>query len=97
DGFPLQIRPTMNNEPAGVESLYAFWSDGRSSQKDAALKKIDRQTLEIPAMRAGDNSVLLVKLEGNRATHFSKITDFRLKAGEKNSLEIPLRPAARMT
>ncbi len=46
----------------------------------------------IPAARPGANSVLLVTLDGDRATHFSRITDFDLVIGEPKQLDVELRP-----
>jgi hypothetical protein len=48
--------------------------------------------LGFSAMPPGANSVLLVKLDGDRATHFSRITDFDLVIGEPKQLEVELRP-----
>jgi hypothetical protein len=47
-------------------------------------------------MAPGKNSVLLVKLDGDHATHISKITDLDLKAGQLNEVDIPLRPSLRV-
>ena len=47
-------------------------------------------------MPPGKNSVLVVKLDGQRATHFSKIVDFELTAGEPKTIDVPLRPSLRI-
>lgn len=92
-GVALEARPLMDGKPTNLENIYALWSDGRSWEPGAAPAKTAEGTLRFPAMAPGKNSVLLVKLEGERATHFSKITDFELKAGEPKKLDIELRPS----
>jgi hypothetical protein len=46
-------------------------------------------------MPLGKNSVLLVKLDGERATYFSKITDLELKPGERKRIDVSLQPSLR--
>ena len=95
-GVPLEIRPLLDNKPADLEDLFALWSDGRSWRPGAAAEKLPDGTLRIPAMPPGKNSVLLVKLAGERATHFSKITDLDLKEGERKKIDVPLLPSAQI-
>jgi hypothetical protein len=95
-GVPVELRPTMDGQPFAVDELFAFWSDGRSWLPGANVQKCGEHVLRVPAMPPGDNSVLLVKLDGDRATHFSKIVDFNLTAGEPKTLEIAMRPARRI-
>ena len=47
-------------------------------------------------MPPGENSLLLVRLDGDRATHFSKITYFDLVAGQPAKLDVPLLPGQRI-
>ena len=47
-------------------------------------------------MSPGENSILLVKLDGDRATHFSKITELTLTAGEQQKIDVPLIPSVRI-
>ncbi|HJQ78438.1 MAG TPA: hypothetical protein VJ828_00715, partial [Lacipirellulaceae bacterium] len=95
-GVPLEIRPREGDKPANLDNLFAVWSDGRSWQKGAAPEKTADGTLRIPAMPPGKNSVLLVKLDGERATHFSTITDVELALGEPKTIDVELRPALRI-
>jgi protocatechuate 3,4-dioxygenase beta subunit len=96
-GVPLEVRPVIDGKTPDLETIFAAWSDGRSWQPGAAAEKIEGDTLRIPALPPGKNSVFLVKLNGDRATHFSKIVDLELAAGEKKKLDVPLRAAKRMT
>lgn len=91
-GAPVVIRPIIDGSPT-VEGVYAVWSDGRSWKPGAVPEKIDDQSLRIPTMPPGENSVLLVKLDGDRATHFSKIHDFTLIAGVEKTLDVELSPS----
>jgi hypothetical protein len=96
-GTPVVVRPQMEGDADDAGEIFALWSDGRSWRSDSAPKKLADGSLEIPAMPPGANSVLLITLDGERATHFSKITDFELEAGEQKELDMPLRPAIRVT
>jgi beta-lactamase regulating signal transducer with metallopeptidase domain len=92
-GVPVEIRPLIDGKPTTPDDVFLLWSDGRSWQKGAAPEKTANDTLRIPAMPPGKNSVLAVKLDGDRATHFSKIVDFELVAGEPKTIDVPLRPS----
>lgn len=92
-GVGFEVRPLLDGKPTSLENVYALWSDGRSWQPNAGPTKTAENTLRFAAMAPGKNSVLLVKLAGERATHFSKLTDFELKAGEPQKIDIELRPS----
>jgi beta-lactamase regulating signal transducer with metallopeptidase domain len=96
-GVPLEVRPMIDGAAAGLDDLFAVWSDGRSWQPGAAPVKTADGTFRIPAMPPGENSILLAKLEGERVSHFSKITDLELKSGERKTLDVPLRPSVRIS
>lgn len=91
-GVTLEVRPLLDGEAVSLDNLFALWSDGRSWQPGSAPQKSADGALRIPAMPPGENSVLLVKLDGERATHFSKITDFKLALGEPKKIDATLRP-----
>ena len=95
-GVTLEVRPLIDNKPADLANIYAIWSDGRSWKPGAAPEKTAEGALRIPALPPGKNSVLLVKLDGDRATHFSKLTDVDLKPGEPVSMDVELRTALRV-
>lgn len=95
-GVPLEIRPLVDGKPASLDDVFALWSDGRSWQPGASPEKLANGTLRIPAMLPGENSVLLVKLDGDRATHFSKIEDFKIAEGDRNKFDLSLRPSVRI-
>ena len=92
-GVPVDIRPLIDGKPTTLDDVFLLWSDGRSWRKGVALEKTASGTLQIPAMSPGKNSVLVVKLDGQRATHFSKIVDFELIAGKPKTIDVPLRPS----
>jgi hypothetical protein len=95
-GVPVDVRPLINGKAASLDSLFAQWSDGRSWQPGSAPQKTADGTLRIAAMPPGENTVLLVKLDGERATHFSRITDFKLALGEPKQIEVTLQPGIRI-
>ena len=95
-GVPLEIRPLIDGMPIELDDVFARWSDGRSWLPGVSPEKLADGTLRIPAMLPGENSVLLVKLDGDRATHFSKIEDFKIRESEPNQIDISLLPSVRI-
>jgi hypothetical protein len=95
-GVPLEIRPLVDGKAANLDDVFALWSDGRSWLPGAGPEKLANGSLRIPAMLPGENSVLLVKLDGDRATHFSKIEDFKVAEAQRNKLDIALHPSVRI-
>ena len=95
-GVPVEIRPLIDGKPTTLDDLFVRWSDGRSWLKGVTPEKTAAGTLRIPAMPPGKNSVLVVKLDGERATHFSKIVDFELTADEPLTIDVPLQPSLKI-
>lgn len=95
-GAPVVIEPDWQNADKAPGELVALWSDGRSWQPGASAEKLAGGSLRIPALPIGKSSVLLVNLDGERATHFSAITDFELHEGQNEPIVVPLRPAIRV-
>ena len=91
-GVPLEVRPMLDGKVASHDNLFIICSEHRSYERDFKPRISAEGTLGIPAARPGANSVLLVTLDGDRATHFSRITDFDLVIGEPKQLEVELRP-----
>jgi hypothetical protein len=95
-GGVLEVEPIENNKPAPVDNLHAIWSDSRWYQsKGISLKDIEGK-LRIPTMAAGKGQVMLVRVDGEHATHFSSIIDVDLIAGETTSIKAELLPAIRI-
>ena len=92
-GVPVEIHPLVDGKAISLDGLFLLWSDGRSLRNGAAAEKTAGGSLRISAMPAGKNSVLVVKMDGERATHFSKIVDFELTAGEPKKIDVPLQPS----
>ena len=88
-GVALDIRPTIDGASTDLDNIFVQWSDGRSWLSDFRRSKRADGVLRIPAMPPGKNSILLVKLDGDRATHFSKITDVELMPGRPNRIDVP--------
>ena len=95
-GTSVEIRPLIDGKATSLDGVFLFWSDGRSWRKGAVPEKTAGGTLRIPAMHPGKNSLLAVKLDGQRATHFSKIVDFDLVAGMPQKIDVALRPSVRI-
>lgn len=95
-GTAVEVKPSFVDKTTDISNLYFLWSDGRSYQDGIAPIKLADDTFQIPAMPSGDNSVLVVKLDGERATHFSKIIDFKLTEGENPRINASLKPSVRV-
>ncbi len=95
-GVRLEVRPIVDGKPAPLDDLHAFWSDGRAWLPGAAPEKSPQGTLRFPGMVPGKNSVLVVKLEGERAVAFSRIVDFELVDGVPTTLDVTLEPSVQI-
>ena len=95
-GVRLEVRPIVDGKPAPLDDLHAFWSDGRAWLPGAAAEKTPQGTLQFPGMAPGKNSVLVVKLEGERAVAFSRIVDFELVAGVPMTLDVTLESSVQI-
>jgi hypothetical protein len=95
-GVSLEIRPLIDGAPADLDGIFASWSDTRSWRIGTAPEMSADGTLRIPPMSPGENSILLVKLDGDRATHFSQLIDLLCDAGERTRIDVQLRPAVRI-
>jgi hypothetical protein len=96
-GATIEIVPVQNGKPAPLKGISALWSDARSYEPGVSLSTTSGGALRLPVMPAGHGQVLLTKLDGGHATHFSSVIDLDLKVGETLRKEIELRPAARIT
>jgi len=94
-GARLTVRPLLDGQPTDLEDIHVRWSDPRS-WKVTSLEKLEGGALRLTPLTPGRNSVLVVKLDGERATHFSKLTEIELAAGEEVQLDLPLVPSARI-
>jgi len=95
-GATLEVEPIQDGKPAPLEGLHVLWSDARSWQPGESVLATDTGRLKLPTMAAGEGEVLLVRLEGDRATHFSSIVPVELAVGETLHESIELRPAVRI-
>jgi len=95
-GVSLEVRPLIDGAETDLDEVFALWSDGRSWLPESSPTKTANGTLRFPPMEPGKNSLLLVKLDGAQATHFSDITELDLQSGEQTISEIELRPAQRI-
>lgn len=95
-GGTIEITPFENGVPAPTTGLHAVWSDERWYKADLdPLKKSDG-AMHLPPMAAGSGQVFLVRIENERATHFSRIDDVDIRAGETSQLDLVIRPAAEL-
>ena len=91
-GVRLELQPTIDGQPADLDNIYAAWPGLRHSSPDS-IERTARGTLQLPPIKPGSTKVRLVRLEGEKATHFSTFHKIDLLPGEPAQLEIPLHPA----
>jgi len=92
----VDVRPLVDGSPASLEGLHALWSDGRGWLPGAEPVKTPEGTLRFPGMSPGKNSLLLVRVDGPRASAFSRIVRFDLTDGEPKTLDVALEPCVRI-
>jgi hypothetical protein len=92
-GAVVEITPIEDGKPAPRAGLYAIWNDGRSWRPGIAPTVTDDGALRIPPMPAGNGQVLLIRMEGKRATHFSPIVEMELENGATVRERVELLPA----
>jgi hypothetical protein len=95
-GAQVEILPTQDGKPAALDGLYVMWSDNRSWDPEARPTPTADSGLQVPTMAAGRGQVLVVRLEGERATHFSPMIDLDLVAGEAARPIVALSPGTRL-
>jgi len=96
-GVPVEVRPRIEGEKVDLDQIYAVWSDGRSWRPGVAPEKRENGSLRLPALPPGRNSLLLAKVVGDRATHFSRIVDFQVLPVAVQEIDVTLRPAVRIS
>ena len=99
-GVPVSFLPLIPGEgEVDVDKIHVVCSDERCWTPGFAprRKKGKNASLTVPAMAPGRNSVLLVRMEGDRATHFSRIVDFDVQPGGVLSMEVALERALRIS
>ncbi len=95
-GVRLVVRPLMDGKPADLDSIYAVWTDGRSWRPETKIDHTEDGALRFPAMAPGPAKVRLVRLDGDRATHFSPVTSLDLRSGEPTAIDVELLPAVKV-
>jgi len=95
-GISVTIHPVFDDPTTDASNLFFLWSDGRSYQEGIHPVKLPNGDFQIPAMPPGDNSVMAVKLDGERASHFSAITEFHLAEDEEPRVEVELKRGVRI-
>ncbi|QDT03861.1 hypothetical protein K227x_22460 [Rubripirellula lacrimiformis] len=94
-GVPVTLHPTIDGNPTDTDSLFAYWSEGRSWQPTDMLER-KGSSLRLPPFMPGKQTVLVAKMDGDRITHFSEIVEFEISAGNEYELDVPLTKAKPM-
>lgn len=91
-GAPPEVRALLDGEPADLDDVFLLSSGAHPS----GAAKLGDGVFRIPPLSEGANSVLLVKLDGECATHFSPIVDIEIAGNEPQHIDVPLVPAVRI-
>jgi hypothetical protein len=94
-GVALELQPTIDGELANSADLYVLWSDERSWQLAGGAERTSDGTLRLPPLKPGNNSFLMARLDGDRVTHFSHLTDLTISSRDDQVVDVPLLPALR--
>jgi hypothetical protein len=95
-GAVVEVLPLLDGKAApaeDLEDLHVLWSGGRPSKEYSPLARAADGALRVPALAEGTGQILVVRLEGERATHFSSIVELDLKAGETVRRDVELQPS----
>lgn len=95
-GATVEVMPILEGRPAELDQVFLLWSDSRSWKPGVSLSRTEAGGMRIPTMSAGAGEVIAVRLEGERATHFSPIAPLDLTVGEPARVTAELTPAARI-
>ncbi len=89
-GISFKLRPTIDGKPVGTENLFVLSSDERIWKGGDGVKPLEGGLIQIPPISLGPYSFLVVRLDGNRATHFSALTDLEVTPSIKSVIDVPL-------
>ena len=92
-GVSVELQPTIADEPASTDNLFAYWSGGRSWKSGHLMERTAHSTLRLPPLKPGKHSALVAKLDGDRVTHISGIVEFETAIDANAAIEVPLEPA----
>ena len=97
-GSSVEIIPMQDGVMTPCADVLAMWSDGRFWNARDVPKPVATHdgALRFPIMPSRANQVLLLKLEGDLATHFSAITEIDTTGKSHLRKEVELRPARRV-
>lgn len=92
-GGTVEIIPQLNGKPLPTENLFAITSEGRSWKTDYKPDVAADGAFRFKALPPGPNSIRLVRLDGETATHFSQLLTFDLQANNTLRQVAKMQPA----
>jgi hypothetical protein len=95
-GAVVEIVPEVDGKAIPLDDIYLMWSDGRADIPGIAPQVTEDGALRLPPIPAGPAKILVVRLDGGRATHFGEIADLELADGQTVRREVELQPALRV-
>lgn len=91
-GFELALHPTLDGKPFDLEHVYAIWSDDRCWYDLTKIAK-DENGVHLPPLKPGKNTLMLVNIVDQRATHFSEMIELNLDSESPKALDVVMQAA----
>jgi len=72
-GAAIEVTVNLDGKPINDKNIRAMWSGGRNFYGGTDITVHDDGTLRIPPLTEGPGQFILLRLDGTKVTHFSKI------------------------
>ena len=93
-GAAIEVTVTQDGKPINDKNIRAMLSGGRSSYGGTGATTGVDGTLRIPPLKEGAAQLMLIRVDGTKATHFSEVQKIGVVASEKPiQLEVEIQPA----
>ena len=93
-GAAIEVTVTQDGKPINDKNIRAMLSGGRSSYGGTGATTGVDGTLRIPPLKQGAAQLMLVRVDGTKATHFSEVQKIDVVASkEPIRLDIEIQPA----
>ena len=93
-GAAIEVSVTQNGKPINDKNIRAMSTGGRSFRGGTKETILDDGTLHIPPLKEGSAQLMLIRVDKDKATHFSEIQKIDVVASEQPiQLEVEIQPA----
>ena len=93
-GAAIEVTVTQDGKPINDKNIRAIWNDGRRYYDGTEETVANNGKVRIPPLKEGSAQLMLVRVDGYKATHFSEVQDLEVVASEEPiQLEVKIQPA----